>query len=136
MRSDRRWMKKGGVGFLAAALWAFPLLQGCFDTAVVVDHALVDKAEETRVFADGPDAVYAATLEALRQLRVEVKKTVRDNLGADIDGTGPTGESVTVRLDRSGERQTAVRARIGRWGNRDAAARLFALIAEKLPPRP
>jgi len=135
-RYDRRRLKIGWIRLLAGIGWAVLILQGCIPTAVMVDQVLEARAEDTRTFAGGPDEVYSATLAALRQLSVTVHKTVRDNIGADIDGTWPNGEKLEVRLDQSGDRQTAVRAQLGRYGNREAISQLFAAIAEKLRSRP
>jgi len=110
--------------------------QGCIPTAVMVDQALEGRAEDTRTFAGGPDEVYSATLAALRQLGVEVLKSFQDNVGADIDGTWPTGERLDVRLEQSGERQTVVRAQLGRRRNPEATGQLFNAIAGKLHSRP
>ena len=135
-RCGRRRMKMGWLGVLAGIGGALSVLQGCIPTAVVMDRALEERAEKSRIFAEDPDKVYAATMAALRQMGAEIHKTVRDNLGADIDGDLPTREKFEVRLDRSGERQTSVRVQVGRYGNREATERLFAAIAEHLRPRP
>ena len=135
-RYDRRRLKIGRVGLLAGIGCAVLILQGCIPTAVMVDQALEGRAEDTRTFAGGPDEVYSATLAALRQLGVEVLKSFQDNVGADIDGTWPTGERLEVRLEQSGERQTVVRAQLGRRRNPEATGQLFNAIAGKLHSRP
>jgi len=109
-----------------------PLLAACVPAALMVDRAVEARAEDSRLFPASLDRVWPATFAALRQLQMQVTRSVRDNLGGDIDGVSPGGETVTVRLEQSGEGQTRVRVRVGGIRNRDATDLIFAKITDNL----
>ncbi len=118
--------------FLVGMLALTPLLAACVPTAVMLDRAIEDRGEDSRVFPASLDRVWPATLAALRQMQMRVTKSVRDNLGGDIDGVSAGGETITVRLEASGEGQTRVRVRVGGFRNRDATDLIFAKITDNL----
>jgi len=109
-----------------------PLLAACVPAALMVDRAVEARAEDSRLFPASLDRVWSATLAALRQLKMQVTKNVRDNLGGDIDGVSAGGDTVTVRLEASGEGQTRVRVRVGGMRDRDATDLIFAKITDNL----
>ncbi len=109
-----------------------PLLAACVPAALMVDRAVEARAEDSRLFPASLDRVWPATLAAMRQLQMQVTNSVRDNLGGDIDGVSAGGETVTVRLEASGEGQTRVRVRVGEMRDRDATDFIFAKITDGL----
>jgi hypothetical protein len=109
-----------------------PLFSGCVPAAVMASRALEERAEDSRLISAGVDRVWPAALAALRQLQVQVTRTLRDELGGDIDGIWPGGDAVVVRMDQAGEGQTRVRVRVGAMRNREVIDRIYAGIKVNL----
>jgi hypothetical protein len=107
-------------------------LFGCAPTAVVAKLAIEDRAVDSRLLGASVERVWPAALAALKQLRVQVTKTLRDNLGGDIDGVWPGGDVVLVRIDQAEEGQTRVRVQVGGMRNREATDRIYAGIHDNL----
>ena len=121
-----------GNALLLGMIALMPLLAACVPAALMADNALEARAEDSRVFLASLDRVWPATLAAMRQLQMQVTKSVRDNLGGDIDGVSSGGDAVVIRLEQSEEGRTRVTVRVGGIRNRDATDFIFAKITDNL----
>lgn len=124
------------TGRLSGVIWLSLWLSGCVPAAVLTGSYLEAKGEVSRDFAAPLDRVWPAALEALRESRAEVRDSVRDNRGGDIDGTWPSAGPLVVRMEQTGDAVTQVRVRIGEYGNREATESLFGRISAALRTQP
>jgi hypothetical protein len=120
------------LGVMCLGLW----LTGCFPTAVITSEYLEARREATREFAAPVDRVWPATLQALRDLQIAVKDSIRDSTGGDIEGTWGAKGHVAVKVDVTGPAATRVRVSAGDFSNRDAPESILNRIAAVLQTMP
>lgn len=113
-------------------------LAGCGAVAAVLGLAAVSAG--TYVYVEGKlkrdynvplDRAYAASLEALQDLRITIDEKKKDLSEADINARD--GEkSVWVRLDALDKDKTLISVRVGYTGDEQASKRIHEAIAKRL----
>jgi tol-pal system protein YbgF len=78
------------------------------------------------------ERLWDASLEALQQMRVEVKGARRDEAGGVIEATKADGTFVRLTLARTGPAMASVAIRVGSFGNKMASQDINARIANNL----
>lgn len=121
-------------------LFSLPLvLAGC--TYLVVAGAGAGAGVATYAYVKGElkveypysyDAVWNATLAALRDCRIMVEEKARDALGGTIKAKRHTGTRVRVKVENKGPKLTVVKIRVGLFGNKDASFMIKEAIDKRL----
>lgn len=94
---------------------------------------LADVSEELKQVYPVPlEHLWNASLEALQQMRVEVKGARRDEAGGVIEAMRADGTLVRLTLARTGPAMASVAIRVGSFGNKVASQDINARIADNL----
>jgi hypothetical protein len=126
----------GRVGRLVGVVWLGLWLAGCVPAAVFTGEYLEAKREASRDYPASLDRVWPAALQALRESRAQIRNSIRDNIGGDIDGTWPGEGPLAVRMEQTGPNATRVKVSIGDRGNREVAESVLTRIAVALQTIP
>ncbi|MFQ5990510.1 MAG: DUF3568 family protein [Candidatus Methylomirabilales bacterium] len=131
-RNGKLWgrsMRMMGLGL------ALALLTGCAVALVGAGaggtYAYM-RGELEREYDASLDQTWAATLQALTALKVQVVDTKKDELGGEIEARRADETKVQVALDSKASNRTLVKIRIGIFGDRDVSERIGREIEKRL----
>ncbi len=116
-------------------LGAVASMTGCLAAAVgagAVSTVAYIKGDLEAVEAKNIDAVYAATKEAMKQLRYSVTRESRDAISGVITARDAQDKKVTVKLNSTAEAVTKISIRVGLFGNETKSNLIYQTIHDNL----
>jgi len=105
---------------------------GCAPTIVSMDAGVYQHGTLYAAAGKDLDSVYAATLQAMDKLQLQILDKAKDVFGARIKAKSADGELVVVKMQPAEEKRTEYEIHIGAFGNEDRSRRLFTEITNAL----
>jgi len=111
------------------------LLQGCMLAVVGVGAAgtiAYIRGDLEAVESESLDAVYEATLAALKELELTVTEKPKDALEARIVVRDSQDRKITIKLTNTAEKTTKLSIRVGTFGSETRSRLIYQKIREHL----
>lgn len=129
------WQPALSAGFLLAAC----ALSGCAAAVLAgaaggagVGTAVYIEGEDSRVHSANLDQTWTATLDALKQMNIQVEKSDKDALGGTVEAKRADGTDVKIKEEPAEGNTTQVKIRIGVFGDQNASEAIQNSIAKIL----
>jgi hypothetical protein len=90
------------------------------------------QGEHWQVHSGSFERVWSATTTTLKQLQIQVDKTIKDGLGGEIEAHRADRTAVRVKVEPSGESASTVKIRVGTFGDKADSELVQARIASLL----
>ncbi len=126
------------IGIILVLFCMSFMLQGCLLLAVgagagagVATVSYV-KGELRTTYAASLNRTWEATLNALKDLQLNVRSSKKDATEGDIEATKADGTKVKINLEPTGPDTTSVRIRVGMFGDEEASRIIDRQIASRL----
>jgi len=105
---------------------------GCAPTIVSMDAGVYQHGTLYAAAGKDLDSVYAATLQAMDKLQLQVIDKAKDVFGAKVRAKSADGELVIVKMQPAVEKRTEYEIHVGAFGNEERSRRIFSEIENAL----
>lgn len=129
------WQPVLGVGIILATC----ILSSCAAAVLAgaaggagVGTAIYVEGEDSRVHSANLDQTWTATLDALKQMNIQVEKSDKDALGGTVEAKRADGTDVKIKEEPAEGNTTQVKIRIGVFGDQNASEAIQNTIARNL----
>lgn len=132
-------MRKKQVFLIILLIGTMALNEGCMIAAVGIGAAgtvAYIRGDLESVESEDIDAVYEATLKALKELELLATRKSKDALGAEIVTYDAQDKKITIRLKSAAEGTTKLSIRVGVFGSETKSRLIYQKIRENLQKQP
>ena len=132
-------MRKKQVVLIILLIGTMVLNEGCMIAAVGIGAAgtvAYIRGDLESVESEDIDAVYEATLKALKELELIPTRKTKDALAAEIITYDAQDKKITIRLKSAAEGTTKLSIRIGVFGSETKSRLIYQKIRDNLHRQP
>jgi hypothetical protein len=105
---------------------------GCAPTIVSTDAGVYQNGKLWAMASKDVDSVYAATLQAMDKLQLQVTDKAKDVFAAKVIAKSADNELIVVKIEPTGDQKTAYSIHVGTFGNEERSRKVYGEIINAL----
>jgi len=105
---------------------------GCAPTIVSTDAGVYQNGKLWAMASKDVDSVYAATLQAMDKLQLQVTEKAKDVFAAKVIAKSADNELIVVKIEPTGDQKTAYSIHVGAFGNEERSRKVYSEIINAL----
>jgi hypothetical protein len=105
---------------------------GCAPTIVSTDAGVYQNGKLWATSSKDVDSVYAATLQAMDKLQLQVTDKAKDVFAAKVIAKSADNEMIVVKITPTGDQKVAYDIKVGAFGNEERSRKVYGEIINAL----